>query len=460
MRQDIKTSVIIPVYNTKNYLEECIKSVLAQTQEEIEIILVDDGSTDGSTEIIKYYERNYSCVRAVYQKNQKLGAARNNGVKVASGKYIYFLDSDDYISMDLLEKCYVVSEAEKLDFLMIDSETVIEGDLKEFREGSANENYDRSNLGIEKRVYSGTEYWDRFFVRGGVFSNAYLVYINTSFLRNYALYFETGIFYEDMDWIVRLYSCAKRTAYLPKKLYFRRMHPGSIVTVHYNVIHLKSAMMVCKKLIQMLFEEKKLYDQNRIMPILESMWARAKDILKFYSQERCLPDIWLEVAAFYRYLIHIYKNTVIDNTWFRVRLLIMAETIEPLFDTLYIFPWETEKCKKQFVTDQMKAFDLDNPEKSVGIYGLGMRCERFFKTYQKYLGAFSAKLFFLDTYQESGHMYQGYPVYNIKDAGKPHLDTVIVTSSRYRDEMMENIYLYGLSDAKILFIEPFTNALF
>ena len=77
----IKTSVIIPVYNTEKYLDACVESVLAQTQEEIEIILVDDGSTDGSRRIIEKYEKTYSFVKAVFQENQKLGAARNAGVK-------------------------------------------------------------------------------------------------------------------------------------------------------------------------------------------------------------------------------------------------------------------------------------------------------------------------------------------------------------------------------------------
>ena len=90
-------SVIIPIYNCEEYLEECVDSVLGQTigSEKIEIILVNDGSTDNSAEICKEYEKKYNNILYIEQKNQGVSAARNNGLKHASGELINFIDSDD-----------------------------------------------------------------------------------------------------------------------------------------------------------------------------------------------------------------------------------------------------------------------------------------------------------------------------------------------------------------------------
>ena len=92
----ITVSIIIPVYNREAYLNECIDSVLGQTLDNIEIICVDDGSTDRSKDIIKEYESKYSNVIAIFQGKQGVGAARNAGIKKAVGKYIAFMDSDDF----------------------------------------------------------------------------------------------------------------------------------------------------------------------------------------------------------------------------------------------------------------------------------------------------------------------------------------------------------------------------
>ena len=97
MKSTCKTSVIIPVYNTEDYLEECLDSVLAQTQREIEVILVDDGSTDSCPEIEHRYAERDPRVRVIMQENQRQGAARNRGLEQARGKYVYFMDSDDLI---------------------------------------------------------------------------------------------------------------------------------------------------------------------------------------------------------------------------------------------------------------------------------------------------------------------------------------------------------------------------
>ena len=97
-----KVSVIVPVYNTEKYLDRCLESLINQTFKDIEIIIVNDGSTDNSEEIIKKYVKQYpDIMKYIFQKNQGLSSARNNGVKLATGKYISFVDSDDYIDVDL-----------------------------------------------------------------------------------------------------------------------------------------------------------------------------------------------------------------------------------------------------------------------------------------------------------------------------------------------------------------------
>lgn len=104
----MKFSVIIPVYNVKNYLSKCVNSVLNQTYNDFEIILIDDGSTDGSSELCDKYNRDNSQVHVFHQKNQGVASARNLGIEQASGDYILFLDSDDWIdpkTIEYIKKC-------------------------------------------------------------------------------------------------------------------------------------------------------------------------------------------------------------------------------------------------------------------------------------------------------------------------------------------------------------------
>ena len=118
----MKLSVIVPVYNTEEYLKECIDSILNQTLDLYEVIIVDDGSTDGSLDIINGYVENYSNVHAISQKNCGLGAARNMGLRIAKGEYIYFIDSDDILEKNALEHCYNLAYKNKLDMLIFESD--------------------------------------------------------------------------------------------------------------------------------------------------------------------------------------------------------------------------------------------------------------------------------------------------------------------------------------------------
>ena len=94
---NIKTSVIIPVYNAAEYLEECFNSIFSQTQKEIEIIAVNDGSTDGSLELLENIKRAHPEIIIYSQDNQGPGGARNKGIELSKGEFVYFLDSDDYM---------------------------------------------------------------------------------------------------------------------------------------------------------------------------------------------------------------------------------------------------------------------------------------------------------------------------------------------------------------------------
>src|SRR5699024_4231172 len=95
-------SVIIPVYNVENYLEECLNTVLNQSYKNIETIAINDGSTDDSAKILEIYKKKYN-IKLIHQTNQGQSVARNRGINIAQGKYIYFLDADDFIEYNTLE---------------------------------------------------------------------------------------------------------------------------------------------------------------------------------------------------------------------------------------------------------------------------------------------------------------------------------------------------------------------
>ena len=110
MSEEIKVSVIVPVYNVKKYLAKCLDSIIAQTLKDIEIICVNDGSSDGSDNVLEEYKKKDARIQVVNRKNGGLSAARNTGMPYAKGKYIGFVDSDDYIESTMYELMYYNAE--------------------------------------------------------------------------------------------------------------------------------------------------------------------------------------------------------------------------------------------------------------------------------------------------------------------------------------------------------------
>lgn len=104
MNKDI-VSIIVPVYNVSRYIRECIDSILAQTYSLLDIVLVDDGSTDGSGDICDEYAMKDNRIKVIHSKNNGVSSARNLGITVSKGKYLYFVDPDDYLDETLIEKC-------------------------------------------------------------------------------------------------------------------------------------------------------------------------------------------------------------------------------------------------------------------------------------------------------------------------------------------------------------------
>ena len=111
-------SVIIPVYNSEKYIKRCIKSVVKQTYKKIEIIVIDDGSTDTTPMILDKLSSEYEKIKVIHKKNEGVSVARNDGLDNAAGKYIYFVDSDDYIAKDAVEKLVFTKENTESDLVV------------------------------------------------------------------------------------------------------------------------------------------------------------------------------------------------------------------------------------------------------------------------------------------------------------------------------------------------------
>jgi len=221
-------SVIIPVYNTAKYVRECLDSVIMQTLKDIEIICVNDGSTDLSLSILKEYEARDSRIKIHSQENKGLSAARNAGILISTGEYLYFLDSDDFIETEALEILYNEVSRDKLDILYFNSKTIFESEaLKE--KFSAYEVY-YTRVSKNDAVCDGFTLFNTL-QRDGIFrSMVQMQLINKDFLKSINLRFHEGILHEDELFTMLSILKARRVRYINLPLFVRRIREDSIMT--------------------------------------------------------------------------------------------------------------------------------------------------------------------------------------------------------------------------------------
>jgi glycosyltransferase involved in cell wall biosynthesis len=223
-----KVSVIIPVYNVEKYLAECLNSVCGQTLRDIEIICVNDGSTDGSAKILAGYKKKDKRLKVITQKNKGQSAARNAGLSAASGQYLYFMDSDDVLKPDALTLLTKKSDRDKLDVLYFDA-AVIFADSKTAKRRRWYANFYR-----RQKEYGGVATGQRLFAlmknNGEYRVQPCLQLIRRQYWQKLNLFFYEGVFLEDNLFNFLCMLQAERVSHLQQELFIRRINEGSTMT--------------------------------------------------------------------------------------------------------------------------------------------------------------------------------------------------------------------------------------
>lgn len=206
-------SIIVPVYNAEEYLKKCLDSLVNQTKKELEFILINDGSTDKSEEIIKTYKDKR--IKYFKNKNQGIGKTRNFGVEKSSGKYLMFLDSDDYFSNDACEILYKEAEKEKADLIVFDYYRVEKGNLNEVKIESFNATNIKADSSLLLKINLGP---------------CNKIY-KTDLIKNNGIKFEESLKYEDTLFVVKAIYNAQKIIKLNRFLHYYMIHEKSETTV-------------------------------------------------------------------------------------------------------------------------------------------------------------------------------------------------------------------------------------
>lgn len=255
-----KISVIIPVYNVENYLKKCIQSILAQDFSEYEIILVDDGSTDGSGKICDEYSQKYSQIKTIHQKNIGQGGARNKGIEEARGDYLLFIDSDDSIKENTFSYLYNTALDNGTDIVLFGMDYIDEdGNTIETKRASSGGicNVDSSQCAYMASV--DPYVWNKLYKRD-------------IFIKNNIRYPEK-VWYEDFSVISRIMLCADKVTVTDKVFYNYLQRKNS--TMHVKNADKNSDMLKVVSDILDFYRNKgafeKYYDQLCFLTVMHVM---------------------------------------------------------------------------------------------------------------------------------------------------------------------------------------------
>ncbi len=210
----MKFSVIVPVYNVEQYIDQCIESLQSQNYTDFEVVCVNDGSTDHSRAILEDWSAKFPQMKVIDRENGGLSAARNTGLEIAQGEYVVFVDSDDWVEPTMLSRMAVETQGEDMICFACRRTDNEKADLLEEEQGKGWDYYNRHAL--EARIVPFVCVWQRCYRR--------------AFLLENELSFREGLLHEDNEFTPRVCLKAKTIKVIPDVLYNYRVRPGSIMT--------------------------------------------------------------------------------------------------------------------------------------------------------------------------------------------------------------------------------------
>lgn len=196
-------SVIIPAYNVEDYIAECLDSVLNQTYKDLEIIIVDDGSTDKTPQILMDYAQKDPRIRVLKQQNSGQSCARNRGIREAKGEYIIFVDSDDWMSSDNIFKRF-------LDLIMSSNSDYVQGGMCFLKSGQITKEY----IPPHQHVLTGDSILEAAINLNGLYTGPIAKIYRTDFLKSNNLYFLEGLVNEDTAHSIMIAACASKVGFI------------------------------------------------------------------------------------------------------------------------------------------------------------------------------------------------------------------------------------------------------
>ena len=317
-------SVIIPVYNVKDYLERCLKSIIHQTYKNLEIICVNDGSDDGSEKILEDYLSKDKRIKIVHQSNQGLSSARNTGIKSSTGKYISFIDSDDYLNKESYSLCMPLFQM-KVDVVSFSAKVVVEENcVKQNSDDYYYQVHHTNIVNVTPQILreENVSAWNKIY--------------KTDIIKKNNLTFPVGFHYEDAEFYWKYMSFVNKAYFLPVPLYHYVRRPGSIMSLTFlgsdkAIDHLK----IMDNLFEFWFKNDKfkkfieivgaqLYEQYFWFSYQHSTVLSKRDVIKLalliankYHLERIYPN-----NSFIQNLIlnKLYKYKEIDEYSFIQKL--------------------------------------------------------------------------------------------------------------------------------------------
>jgi len=257
-----KVSIIVPVYNTSQYLAKCLESLINQSLDEIEIIIVNDGSPDNCQEIIDFYVKNYPKKTVSVQKqNEGLSMARNDGIKIAKGEYIGFVDSDDWIDLNMLETMYTKAKTCDFDLIVCDVNFVYESYCQCVTSGLTTDVLTKQDVKQSmNNIFPGV--WNKLY-RRSLFEND--------------VAFKKGVWFEDVEFIYRLLIYVESIGVVSQPLVFY-LQRSNAITKTFNI---------------------KLFDYL-------TNW---EGIISFYRQKNLFQEYHLELEySFVRYILGTFLS--------------------------------------------------------------------------------------------------------------------------------------------------------